>query len=102
MLLLISCAKCFNSIYSESVASLCQFNIIRIFKVAYLLSPTLFYSMVYTYFIDTQTSKELIQMDINKVMTNGTFTMNDKHTQSEHELSTLQNHAIMFCSMKVV
>ena len=30
--------------------------------------------------IDTQTSKELIQMDINKMMTNGIFTMNDEHT----------------------
>ena len=35
-------------------------------------------------------------MDMNKMMTDGIFTMNDKHTQSEHELSTLQNHAIMF------
>ena len=34
-------------------------------------------------------------MDINKMMTNGIFTMNDKHTQSEHELNTLQDHAIM-------
>ena len=31
-------------------------------------------------FIDTQTSKELIQMDINNMMTNRIFTMNDKHT----------------------
>ena len=31
-------------------------------------------------FIDTQTSKELIQMDINKMMINEIFTMNDKHT----------------------
>ena len=34
-------------------------------------------------------------MDINKKMTNGIFTVNDKHTQSKHELNTLQNHAIM-------
>ena len=34
-------------------------------------------------------------MDINKVITTGIITMNDKHTQSEHELNTLQNHAIM-------
>ena len=36
-----------------------------------------------------------MQMDINKMMTNGIFTMNDKHTQSEHEPDTFQNHAIM-------
>ena len=29
------------------------------------------------------------------MMTNGIFTMNNKHTQSEHELNTLRNHAIM-------
>ena len=34
-------------------------------------------------------------MDINKMMTNGICTMNDKHTQSENELNRLQNHAIM-------
>ena len=51
--------------------------------------------MVLACFIDSQTSKERIQMDINKKMTNGIFTMNDKHTQSEHELNTLQNQAIM-------
>ena len=45
--------------------------------------------------MDTQTSKELIQMDMNKMMAKGIFTMNDKHTQSEHELNTLQNHAII-------
>ena len=34
-------------------------------------------------FIDIQTSKELIQMDTNKMMTYGTFTMDDeKLTQS--------------------
>ena len=38
--------------------------------------------------------KELIQMDINKMMTNEIFTANDKNTQSEHELDTIQNHAI--------
>ena len=27
------------------------------------------------------------------MMTNGMFTMFDKHTQSEHKLNTLQNHA---------
>ena len=31
-------------------------------------------------FIDTPTSQELTQMDINKMMTNGIFTMDDKHT----------------------
>ena len=40
-------------------------------------------SLFKTCFIDTQTSKELIQMDINKKMRNGIFTMNGKHTQSE-------------------
>ena len=35
-------------------------------------------------FIDIQTSKELIQMDINKKMRNGIFTMNGEHTQSEN------------------
>ena len=39
--------------------------------------------MVQTYFIDIQTSKELIQMDINKMITNGIFTMNDERTKSE-------------------
>ena len=34
-----------------------------------------------------------MQLDINKIMTNGVFT--DKHTQSENELNRLQNHAIM-------
>ena len=29
------------------------------------------------------------------MMKNGTFTINDKHTQSEHELNTFQNQAIM-------
>ena len=29
------------------------------------------------------------------MMTNEIFTMNDKYTQSEHELNTLQNHAVM-------
>ena len=46
------------------------------------------------YFIDTQTSKELIQVDINKKMIHEIFTTNDKHTQSEQELNTSQNHAI--------
>ena len=36
------------------------------------------------FFIDIQTSKELIQMDINKKMRNGIFTMNGEHTQSEN------------------
>ena len=40
--------------------------------------------MFYTYFIDIQTSKELIQMDINKKMRNGIPTMNGEHTQSEN------------------
>ena len=31
-----------------------------------------------------QTSKELIQMDINKKMRNGIFTMNGEHIQSEN------------------
>ena len=48
------------------------------------VSVTLFsiqlHYIVLNYFIDTQTSKELIQMDINNMMTNGIFTMNDKHT----------------------
>ena len=35
--------------------------------------------MIYTYFIDIQTSKELIQMDINKKLTMGIFTMNGEH-----------------------
>ena len=32
--------------------------------------------------INIQTSKELAEMDINKMMINGLSTMNDKHTQS--------------------
>ena len=36
------------------------------------------------YFFDIQTSKELIQMEINKKMRNGIFTMNGEHTQSEN------------------
>ena len=39
--------------------------------------------MVLTYFIDIQTSKELIQMDINKKMRNGIFAMNGEHTHSQ-------------------
>ena len=35
-------------------------------------------------FIDIQTSKELIQIDINKKMRNGILTMNGEHTQSEN------------------
>ena len=31
-----------------------------------------------------QTSKELIQMDINKMMTNEIITVNDEHTPSEN------------------
>ena len=34
--------------------------------------------------MDIQTSQQLIQMDINKKMTNGIFTMNGVHTQSEN------------------
>ena len=33
--------------------------------------------------MDIRTSNELIQMEINKNMTNGIFTMNGEHTQSE-------------------
>ena len=36
------------------------------------------------YFVDIQTSKELIQMNIDKKMTNGIFTMNGEHMQSEN------------------
>ena len=40
-------------------------------------------SDVLNVFIDIQTSKELIQMDTDKMMTNGTYTMDDeKLTQS--------------------
>ena len=40
-------------------------------------------SFVLNVFIDIQTSKELIQMDTDKMMTYGTFTMDDeKLTQS--------------------
>ena len=35
-------------------------------------------------FFDIHTSKELIQLDINKKMTNGIFTMNGEHTQLEN------------------
>ena len=35
------------------------------------------------YFIDIQTSKELIQMGINKMMTNGIFTMNGEHIYNQ-------------------
>ena len=34
-------------------------------------------------FIDTQTSKDLMQMDVNKMMANGIFPVNGKHTQFE-------------------
>ena len=51
--------------------------------------------LVKTYFIDIQTSKELLQIDINKMVTNGIFTINDKLTQSEHELNRLQNHVMI-------
>ena len=44
--------------------------------------------------IPKQVRKELIQMDINMMMTNGTFTMNGKHTPPENELNRLQNHTI--------
>ena len=41
------------------------------------------YIYVLNVFIDIQTSKELIQMDTDKMMTYGTFTMDDKKlTQS--------------------
>ena len=41
------------------------------------------YCDVLNVFIDIQTSKELTQMDTDKMMTYGTFTMNDeKLTQS--------------------
>ena len=53
-----------------------------------------FHSIWFKHFIGTQTRQELIQMDINKMMTNGIFTINDKHTQTEHELNRLQNHAV--------
>ena len=33
-------------------------------------------------FIDIQTSKELIRMDTNKMMTYGTFTMDDEKTHT--------------------
>ena len=36
--------------------------------------------LVLTCFIDIRTSKELIKVDINKMMTSGIFTMNDKIT----------------------
>ena len=43
----------------------------------------LVYCNVLNVFIDIQTSKELIQMDTDKMMTYGTFTMDDeKLTQS--------------------
>ena len=42
-----------------------------------------FHSNVLNVFIDIQTSKELIQMDTDKMMTYGTYTMDDeKLTQS--------------------
>ena len=48
-----------------------------------------FQNLVWKYFIDIQTIKELVQMDVNKMMTNGVFTMNGKHTQSKHLYSML-------------
>ena len=35
-------------------------------------------------FIDIQTSKELIQMDTDKMMTYGTFTMDDENSHSRN------------------
>ena len=55
------------------------------------------FKVVETYSIDIQTSEELIQMDVKKMMTNRLFTKNDKHTQSEnkHNKSFNQaNHAL--------
>ena len=43
--------------------------------------------------IAIQTSKEIIQMDINKMMTNGIFTINDKQAQSENKHNRLQSKA---------
>ena len=51
--------------------------------------------LVEIYFIDIQTSKELIQININKIVTNGIFTMNEKHTQLENELNRLRINQIM-------
>ena len=49
----------------------------------HLLSIIVYYIYVLNVFIDIQTSKELIQMDTDKIMTYGTFTMDDeKLTQS--------------------
>ena len=45
-------------------------------------------------FIDIQTCKELIQMDINKMMTNGIFTMNGKHTHSKNK-QQIYDQAVM-------
>ena len=44
------------------------------------MSYSWLYCILHWFKHDTQTSKELVQMDINKMMTNGIFTMNDKHT----------------------
>ena len=54
------------------------------FPVRYDLAELSRCSFVLNMFIDIQTSKELIQMDINKKMRNGIFTMNGEHTQSEN------------------
>ena len=46
------------------------------------------------YVIDIQRSKELIQMDIKKMMTYGIFIiLHDKHTQSDIEHNNLQSQA---------
>ena len=52
-------------------------------KTTFMFIPYFMVNCVLNVFIDIQTSKELIQMDTDKMMTYGTFTMDDeKLTQS--------------------
>ena len=43
----------------------------------------------FKHYIDIQTSKELIQMGINKVMTSGILTVNGEHTQSKTNIQQI-------------